>query len=125
MNALHLLNIAFHVVCGCAAMAVGFLILSVDKGTERHRRLGRRFGRLTLAVCASAVIGNLLFRFVPLFAVLTILVLYQFIGAWRAVIVKGSGPALLDAALSACAAVAAFMLAPIVVTATASQSRVP
>ena len=113
---MHLLNIVFHVACGCAAMVVGFLILSIDKGTERHRRLGRRFGWLTLAVCASAVIGNLLFRFIPLFAILTVLVLYQFIGAWRAVLVKERGPTMLDAALTTCAAVAAFMLAPVVVS---------
>jgi uncharacterized membrane protein len=121
---MHLLNIVFHVACGSAAMALGFLILSIDKGTERHRRLGRRFGWLTLAVCASAVIGTLLFRFVPLFAILTVLVLYQFLGAWRAVLVKERGPNLLDAALTACAAVAAFMLAPVVLTAPQGGSPV-
>jgi uncharacterized membrane protein len=120
---MHLMNIVFHVACGSAAMAVGILILSIDKGTERHRRLGRRFGWLTLAVCASAVIGNLMFRFIPLFAILTLLVLYQFLGAWRAVLVKGRGPGMLDAALTACTAVAAFILAPVV--ATASQGGSP
>lgn len=114
---MHFLNLAIHVGCGCAAIALGFLILWIDKGTTRHRRLGRRFAWLTLAVCGSAVIGNLLFRFIPLFAILTLLVLYQFAGAWRAVVVKGNGPALLDAVLTACAAVAAFMLAPFVLTA--------
>lgn len=114
---MHFLNLAIHVGCGCAAIALGFLILWVDKGTARHRRLGRSFAWLTLVVCGSAVVGNLLFRFIPLFAILTVLVLYQFAGAWRAVVVKGSGPALPDAALTACAAVAAFMLAPVVVAA--------
>jgi uncharacterized membrane protein len=117
MHALHLLNIAFHVVCGSAAMAVGFLILAADKGTARHRRLGRRFAWLTLAVCASAVIGNLLFRFIPLFAILTVLVLYQFLGAWRAVRTKAQGPQVLDAGMTVGAAVAAFILAPVVAAA--------
>jgi uncharacterized membrane protein len=111
---MHLLNIVFHVSCGAAAIALGFVILATGKGTEQHRRLGRRFGWLTLAVCASAVVGNLLFRFIPLFAILTVLVLYQFLGAWRAVITKSNGPDLVDAALTACAAVGAFILAPVV-----------
>lgn len=125
MNNLHLLNIAFHVACGTAAMALGFLILAVDKGTARHRRLGRRFAWLTLAVCASAAVGNLVFRFMPLFAILTVLVLYQFLGAWRAVVTKARGPALLDAAMTACAAVGAFVLAPIVIIAHAGQGGSP
>ena len=111
---MHSLNIIFHVACGGAAIALGFVILATTKGTEQHRRLGRRFGWLTLAVCASAVVGNLLFRFIPLFAILTVLVLYQFLGAWRAVVTKANGPNLIDAALTACAAVAAFTLAPVV-----------
>lgn len=122
---MHLLNIVFHVACGAAAMALGLLILATAKGTERHRRLGRRFGWLTLAVCASAVIGNLLFRFIPLFAILTLLVLYQFAGAWRAVQTKARGPGLLDAAFSACAAIGAFILAPVALLATRDQGGAP
>lgn len=122
---MHLLNIVFHVACGIAAMALGFLILATDKGTARHRRLGRRFGWLTLAVCASAVIGNLLFRFIPLFAILTLLVLYQFAGAWRAVRTKANGPGPLDAAFSACATVGAFVLAPVTLLATRDQGGAP
>lgn len=114
---MHLLNIAIHIACGVAAMALGFLILATEKGTARHRRLGRRFAWLTLAVCATGVVGNLLFRFMPLFAILTLLVLYQFLGAWRAVVTKARGPALLDAVLTAAAAVAAVLLAPIVLLA--------
>jgi uncharacterized membrane protein len=124
MHALHLLNIAFHVACGSAAMAIGFMILAADKGTERHRRLGRRFAWLTLALCASAAIGNLLFRFIPLFAILTVLVLYQFLGAWRAVHTKASGPQMLDAGMTACAAVAAFMLSPLVTAAQGGSAAV-
>ena len=40
---MHLLNIAIHIACGVAAMAIGFLILATEKGTARRRRLGRRF----------------------------------------------------------------------------------
>jgi uncharacterized membrane protein len=124
MHALHLLNIAFHIACGTAAMAIGFLILAADKGTARHRRLGRRFAWLTLAVCGSAVIGNLLFRFIPLFAILTVLVLYQLLGAWRAVHTKAKGPQVLDAGMTACAAVAALMLAPMVTAAQGGSAAV-
>lgn len=115
---MHLLNITIHIACGVAAMAIGFLILATQKGTARHRRLGRRFAWLTLTVCATGVVGNVLFRFVPLFAILTLLVLYQFFGAWRAVVTRACGPALLDAALTAAAALAGFILAPIVLLAT-------
>jgi uncharacterized membrane protein len=124
MHAMHLLNIAFHVACGTVAMAVGLLILAADKGTHRHRLLGRRFAWLTLGVCASAAVGNLLFRFIPLFAILTVLVLYQFLGAWRAVHTKANGPQALDAAMTACAAVAAFMLAPMVSAAQGGSAAV-
>jgi uncharacterized membrane protein len=121
---LHLLNVVFHVGCGIAAIALGFVILATVKGTARHRRLGRRFGALTLAVCASAVTGNLLFRFMPLFAILTVLVLYQFLGAWRAVVTRSNGPDLVDAALTASAAVAGFMLAPMVIAAHQGPSAI-
>lgn len=121
---MHLLNIAIHIACGVAAMVIGFLILATEKGTARHRQLGRRFAWLTLAVCATGVVGNLLFRFVPLFAILTLLVLYQFLGAWRAVVTKARGPAPLDAALTATAAIAGFILAPIVLLATEGSPAV-
>jgi uncharacterized membrane protein len=111
---LHLLNLGLHIGCGVAAIVLGFVILSATKGTARHRRLGRRFGILTLAVCASAVTGNLLFRFIPLFAILTVLVLYQFLGAWRAVVTRADGPNFVDAALTSVAATAGFILAPVV-----------
>jgi uncharacterized membrane protein len=124
MHAMHLLNIAFHVACGTAAMVVGFMILAADKGTARHRVLGRRFAWLTLAVCTSAAAGTILFRFIPLFAVLTVLVLYQLLGAWRAVHTKADGPQPLDAGMTACAAVAAFMLAPLVTAAQGGSSAV-
>jgi uncharacterized membrane protein len=121
---MHLLNITIHIACGIAAMAIGFLILAMNKGTERHRRLGRRFAWLTLTVCATGVVGNVLFNFIPLFAILTLLVLYQFLGAWRAVVTKARGPALIDAALTATAAIAGFTLAPIVLLATEDSPAV-
>ena len=121
---MHLLNITIHIACGIAAMAIGFLILAMNKGTERHRRLGRRFAWLTLTVCATGVVGNVLFNFIPLFAILTLLVLYQFLGAWRAVVTKARGPALMDAALTATAAIAGFILAPIVLLATEGSPAV-
>ncbi|WP_426176740.1 hypothetical protein [Massilia sp. TWR1-2-2] len=117
MQPTHLLNVFIHVGCGIAAMAVGFIILAGAKGTMRHRQLGRRFAWLTLGLCGSAVAGNLLFRFIPVFAILTVLVLYQFVGGWRAVHTKERGPALVDAAMTACAATLAFALAPIVIVA--------
>jgi uncharacterized membrane protein len=119
---MHLLNLLIHVGCGIAAIAVGVVILAGEKGDARHRRLGRRFAWLTLGLCASAVTGNLLFRFIPVFAILTVLVLYQFLGGWRAVYTRERGPGLFDAALTACAATCAFGLAPIVIAAGESTA---
>ncbi|MES2758974.1 MAG: hypothetical protein V4693_16495 [Pseudomonadota bacterium] len=121
MHTMHLLNIFFHVACGTAAIVVGFLILGTEKGSARHRRLGHRFAWMTMGLCLSAVAGNLLFRFIPTFAVLTVLVLYQFLGGWRAVKTKERGPGLLDASMTACAAVFAFVLAPVVLVAAAAD----
>ena len=121
---LHLLNLGVHVGSGVAAIVLGFVILATAKGTARHRRLGRRFGVLTLAVCASAITGNLLFRFIPLFAILTVLVLYQFLGAWRAVVTRADGPNLVDAALTLVAATAGFILAPVVAAVPGGSSVV-
>lgn len=95
----HLLTILVHIGAGVAAMALGFYLLWAPKGTPRHRRVGRVFLVLALVVCASAAAGVLLFRFLPLSAVLTVLVSYQVLGGWRAVHTRAAGPDAVDALL--------------------------
>lgn len=94
---MHFANIAVHVVAGSIALALGFLILLREKGTAGHRRLGRAFFWMTLVVCSTAAIGTIFFRFLPAFAVLSLLGPYQLFGGWRAVRTQGSGPMMIDA----------------------------
>ncbi|WP_429620663.1 hypothetical protein [Stenotrophomonas sp. AN71] len=94
--AVHLANIAIHVMAGAAALAAGFLILFKEKGTATHKRLGMTFVWLSLVVCATAIIGTIFFRFIPVFAVLSLLVPYQLLGGWRVARTQGAGPAMID-----------------------------
>jgi hypothetical protein len=54
---------------------------------------------LTLVVCLTAVIGNIVFRFMPLFAVLTVLVSYQLLSGWHVIYTRAAGPNAIDASL--------------------------
>lgn len=113
----HFFNLAVHVTAGIAGILLGFLILARTKGTASHRRLGVLFVNVTLLVVASAFTGIVLFRFLPLFAVLAVLVFYQLIGGWRAARRRERGPGPFDAAWTALAMAALFWLAPVVVKA--------
>lgn len=112
MTTPHLLNLMLHVGAGLAAMALGCYVLGTRKGRDLHRRAGRIFAALTLLVCASAAAGLALFRFMPLFAVLTVLVAYQLLGGWHVVHTRGAGPDALDGLLLLGGAVAAAWLVP-------------
>lgn len=95
----HLLNILVHIGAGIAAMALGFYVLWRPKEGVLHRRRGRVFVLLTGVVCLTAVIGNAVFRFMPLFAVLTLLVTYQLLSGWHVIYTRAKGPDVLDAGL--------------------------
>lgn len=110
----HLINIAIHAFAGVAAMFVGFYLLSKTKGTKLHRRLGKAFCYLSLVVCGTAALGLAVFRFLPLFSVITLLVSYQLIGGWRVIFTKEKGPTKCDGALTISTVLIAFLLAPIV-----------
>lgn len=88
----HLINLGVHIGAGTLAIALGLYILVRPKGDARHRRLGRRFVWLTGAVTATAALGLVVFRFLPLFSVLTVLVLYQLISGLRAARTRERGP---------------------------------
>lgn len=96
---LHLLNVLLHVGAGLAAMALGLYILWQPKGSSRHRRAGGVFAALTLVVCISAAAGLAAFRFMPLFAVLTLMVSYQLLSGWHVVHTKQAGPDAVDGVL--------------------------
>lgn len=106
----HLINISLHVLAGSIAILLGFFLLANTKGTPEHRLRGRLFVWLTLLVCTTAAIGNLLFGYRPIFAVLTVLVLYQLLSGWRAVYTRASGPQAIDGAMTAAALVAGLLI---------------
>lgn len=114
MSPLHFANIAVHVAAGAVGLGIGFTMLAKAKGTAAHRRLGRLFCYATLVVCGSATIGSIFFRFIPVFAVLTVLVLYQLVSGWRSVYTQDRGPAGIDAVWTLLAILCSIALVPAV-----------
>src|SRR5688572_23579445 len=112
MEPLHLLNLGVHVGAGIAGIALGISILLRPKGTPWHRGRGRVFAACVLVVGATAALGSIFFRFMPLFVVLTVLTVYQVVSGWRSVRNKQEGPAAFDAAWTLAALVATIMLLP-------------
>jgi uncharacterized membrane protein len=110
MNTPHLLNILVHIVAGSAAIVLGLYVLGKPKDPVGHRRRGRVFVLLTCVVCLSAAIGNAVFRFLPLFAVLTVLVSYQLLSGWHVIYTRAAGPDKFDAGLLLGAAAITSML---------------
>lgn len=100
MTASHLVNLSAHIGAGAMAIALGVAILLRTKGDARHRRRGQWFGRLTTIVVVSAAIGLAAFRFLPLFAVLTVLVGYQLLSGWRVAHTQTRGPTWVDLLLT-------------------------
>lgn len=95
----HLLNLVLHILAGSAAILLGLYLLVKPKDAIHHRRRGRVFVLLTFVVCLSAAIGNAVFRFLPLFAVLTVLVSYQLLSGWHVIYTRAKGPDRIDAGL--------------------------
>lgn len=124
MDLAHASNIALHISAGTVAMATGFWMLATQKGNAAHRKAGRVFAGYTLLVCASAAAGNIFFRFTPLFAVLTVLVLYQLLSGWHVVYTKNARPNRIDALMGTCAMVAGIALTPLALSRAESDVHV-
>ena len=122
MISMHTLNIVAHIGAGTIAMLIGLWLQLNTKGTRAHRRLGRIFVGFTLVVCATAVIGNAVFRFMPLFAVLTVLVFYQLLSGWHVIYTREAGPNRVDALLCAGTAVWTIALVPLLLANTTRES---
>lgn len=110
----HLSNILVHAGTGLVALLLGFAILAMEKGSRAHNRLGNLFCLFTLMVCFSAIVGLVCFRFMPNFAVITLLVLYQLVGGWRAARSREKGPTIVDACWTVIAVAFVIYLAPFV-----------
>ena len=65
-------------------------------------------------VACSAAVGTIFFRFVPVFAVLSVFVPYQLIGGWRSIYTNSQGPSKIDAVWTALAFVFFIALIPAV-----------
>jgi uncharacterized membrane protein len=124
MSPAHLTNLAIHVAAGTIALAIGFSILAKAKGTPTHRRWGRVFCYFTLVVCCSAAAGTIFFHFVPVFAVLSVLVPYQLVSGWRSVYTKEQGPLKMDALWTLLATAFFIVLIPAVLAHPAEASIV-
>jgi uncharacterized membrane protein len=115
---LHLLNIAIHVSAGSIGILLGLYMLITAKGTERHRLLGRIFVAFAGVVCLTAIIGTVFFRFIPLFAVLSLLVPYVLLSGWHVIYTKDAGPNRIDALLLVIGIACAFGLVPVLTAAS-------
>lgn len=113
MHTAHLTNLAIHIGAGLVALLIGLRQLAATKGSSSHRRWGRRFCYAGLLVSLSAAVGLVLFRFLPMFAVLTVLVTYQIVSGWRAAITREQGPAPADGLWTLAGIVAAALLVPV------------
>lgn len=121
----HLFNIIVHVGSGAIALLIGTLLLALAKGTRRHITLGRLFMGFAVVVCSSALVGTVFFRFIPLFAVLTLLVSYLVLGGWRVIYTQAQGPTWIDALLTLSAALAGAALVPVLLRADLGQGSSP
>jgi uncharacterized membrane protein len=120
----HLLNLLTHISAGSIALGLGFAVLARAKGTAAHRRLGRWFTAFSGVVCLSAIVGTAIFRFLPLFAVLSVFVPYELVGGWRSARTKALGPQLFDALWTLAGVVACAVLIPVLLRANDGRSSV-
>ncbi|MCC7002385.1 MAG: hypothetical protein IT357_09530 [Gemmatimonadaceae bacterium] len=112
MSTPHLLNLAAHVGAGGLAILLGFAVLGRTKGDATHRRWGLWLVGITTIVVATAALGLAVFRWMPLFALLTLLVGYQLLGGWRAARTREAGPQRIDLAFSLLAVAIAAVIVP-------------
>ncbi len=124
MQTAQTINISLHVLSGAVAIGIGFFMLAKQKGTPLHRKLGRVFAYFTLLVCMFAAFGLVLFRFMPLFAVLTVLVTYQLVSAWHTVYTRERGPSAFDAVLTVVGVAVSIALVPFLLAHEGGVSRV-
>jgi uncharacterized membrane protein len=129
MNALittaHTTNIALHVLIGATGILIGLLVLFSTKGDAIHRQRGRWFLWAVGGVIVTAVLGLTLFRYMPVFAVLTVAVGYQTYSGLRAIRNKARGPQAVDALTTAVATVLLVVVAYTLFLAPSGQAGAP
>ncbi len=113
MTTPHKINLAVHIIAGAAGLLIGCTLLARAKGTRLHRKWGRWFAYAGLVVALSAAIGSVFFRFLPLFAVLNIAVLYELVSGWRVTYTRGDGPVAFHALWTVTGVAATVLLVPV------------
>ena len=113
MTLLHLANLGVHIGAGVIGISLGMIQLARTKGDVRHQARGKWFMAALLTVAGSALIGTIAFRFMPLFAVLTLLTTYVGVGGWRVARTQARGPDRIDMIWSLLGLGAAIALVPI------------
>ncbi len=109
----HLANLGVHIGAGVVGIIIGMIQLARSKGDARHRVRGTWFIAALLTVTGSALIGTIAFRFMPLFAVLTLLTTYVGVGGWRVARTQARGPERIDMIWTLLGLGAAIALVPI------------
>ncbi len=117
MPSIHLLNVYVHVAAGSIGIVVGLVLLARDKGTAWHRAAGRAFAALASVVCVTAWLGTAFFRFIPIFAVLSLLVPYCLFSGWHVIYTRERGPNWVDALLIGLAFAGSVVLVPVLLAA--------
>lgn len=122
MDLPHAINIAVHVGAGIVGIGLGATQLLRPKGDARHERRGRWFLASALVVTGSATIGLIFFRFMPMFAVLTVLATYVAVGGWRVAQTRGSGPQAVDLWWTLAGCAAGIALVPVLLDAPRGEN---
>jgi len=125
MDLTHVLNLSVHVGAGITGIGVGVVQLLRRKGDARHGKLGRWFLGAVLIVTGSAAIGLIAFRFMPMFAVLTVLAAYVAVGGWRAAQTRAAGPGMIDLWWTLAGTAGAIALFPVLRDAPHTENSLP
>ncbi len=125
MTPLHQLNLAVHIAAGTGALVLGLVLLARRKGTPWHRRVGRWYAALAGVVAVTAIIGLAVFRFLPLFVVLTLLTTALLLSGWRDAIRKAARPTWVDGLGTVLTLALAIALVPILTAASTTGSSQP
>jgi uncharacterized membrane protein len=111
METLHKLNILTHVMCGSAALLLGFVALLVNKGKRTHKRVGNVFLVFMAVVILTGLLGVFVFGRNTFLLVITALSGYFGFSGYRTLQTKSNQPKLLDilVALASLATVVYFL----------------
>jgi uncharacterized membrane protein len=125
LHAMHNTNIVLHIAIGTFGILIGLWIMLMPKGNALHQKRGRWFLIAIGGVVLTAIIGLTFFRYMPVFAVLTIVIGYQTWSGVRAIKNKQHGPKPMDALVTLLAVVLLSVAGYTLLNTPASQIGAP